>query len=90
MNFAKEPGRSEQFSRKHKENDHIGKGLQIVKSNVHVSDNLSKDDYIKKLQEELEQLKGERGLGSSSQRFRQFHSHVSALNNTLAGQKVRK
>jgi hypothetical protein len=36
--------------------------------------NLSKDEYIKKLQAELEELKAKQGIGSSSQKFVQSQS----------------
>lgn len=39
--------------------------------------NLSKDDYIKKLQAELQQLRAEQGIGSSGQKFMQSQSPVS-------------
>ena len=36
--------------------------------------NLSKDEYIKKLQAELEELKAKQGIGSSSQKIVQSQS----------------
>lgn len=36
--------------------------------------NLSKDEYIKKLQAELEELKAKQGIGSSSPKFVQSQS----------------
>lgn len=55
---------------------------------VQVPESTSKDEYIKKLQAELEQLKGEHGIGSSSHRFMQSQSPVSKRKNGPAGQKV--
>lgn len=48
--------------------------------------NLSKDDYIRKLQAELEQLKAEQGIGSSSQQFMHSQSTPSQRRTGTAGQ----
>lgn len=47
---------------------------------------LSKDDYIKKLQAELEQLKAEQGIGSSSHQFMHSQSPPSKRKRGTAGQ----
>lgn len=44
--------------------------------------NLSKDDYIKKLQAEVERLKAEQGRGSPSQKYLQSQSPVSTRKRT--------
>ena len=59
---------------KEKEEDAVTGGFRGVNSPVEGAGNLSKDDYIKKLQAELEQLKAEQGIGSSSQKFKQTQS----------------
>lgn len=53
------------------------------------SDSTAIDDKIKKLQAELEKLKGERGIGSSSQAAVQSESPVSKTNIGASGKKVR-
>ena len=47
--------------------------------------NLSKDDYIKKLQAELQQLRAEQGIGSSGQKIMQSQSPVSARKRGTGG-----
>lgn len=65
-----------------------GKGWKNAKSGAGISENSSRDDYILRLQAELEQLKEQQGIASSSYRMVQSQSPVSKKKNSPYGQKV--
>ena len=62
---------------KKQDTDAVNIGIRSERSLDGGVGNLSKDDYIKKLQAELEQLKAEQGRGSPSHKFLQAQSPVS-------------
>lgn len=66
--------------------DTIGEGVRNVNENEDGAEDISKDDMIRRLQAELDQLKGAQGMRSSTQKFRPSQSPVSKRKNASQGQ----
>lgn len=61
-------------------------GIKIVNLADEGSGNLSKDEYIKALQAELEELKASQGIGPSSHKFMQSQSPMEKRKKFSTGQ----